>query len=102
MRLPLISAVVCVAALAVGAVLGAGTYQPPPVVGPTPGPVMPERPNQGMIALACQADKYQQIVVLDTAAGVLAVGGGVQILVQLADMGDDRQPDHLRVQLLGH
>jgi len=73
MRLPLISAVVCVAALAVGAVLGAGTYQPPPVVGRERGPVMPERPNQGMIALACQADKYQQIVVLDTAAGVLAV-----------------------------
>ncbi|GAB4139914.1 hypothetical protein [Thermopirellula anaerolimosa] len=73
MKLPLVFAVVCVAALAVGAVLGAGTYQLPPVAGPARGPVMPERPNQGMIALACQTDKYQQIVVLDAAAGVLAV-----------------------------
>ncbi|MGQ9607153.1 MAG: hypothetical protein ACUVTW_13200 [Thermogutta sp.] len=73
MKLPLIFAVVCVAALAVGAVLAAGTYQPPPAVGQARAPVVPERPSQGMVALACQGDKYQQIVVLDTAAGVLAV-----------------------------
>jgi len=73
LKLPLISAAICVAALTLGAVWGANAYQPTPSAGGFHGQVPPERAVSGMIALAAETDKYQQIVVLDPGVGALAV-----------------------------